>query len=110
MTNPIIQTDLAEILKEIKSDQKAMFDEMRSGQKEILAKVNNLEVSLETVKGDIKAVDERLSGQITAVNTKVEQIDKRISNQEFFNRGIFGGIVLIVLGGAAKIFGWVGNP
>ena len=50
MTNPTIETDIAEILKDL-----------QKGQKDIL-------ISLETVKGDIKALD-----------TKVEQLDKRIA-------------------------------
>ena len=69
MSNIQIEIDLAEILKEIKLDQRTMLEEMRSGQKEILKKVTALEVSLETVKGDIKALD-----------IKVEQLDKRIGN------------------------------
>ncbi|MBE9170582.1 hypothetical protein IQ238_24725 [Pleurocapsales cyanobacterium LEGE 06147] len=99
MSNIQIETDLAEILKEIKSDQKAMLEEMRSGQKEILKKVNELEVSLAEIKGDIKTLD-----------TKVEQLDKRISNSEFTNRGILIGLVVVILGSAAKFFGLVGNP
>jgi septal ring factor EnvC (AmiA/AmiB activator) len=105
MTNPTIQTDIAEILKEIKSDQKAMLEEMRSGQKEILKevssvkeKVNHLEVSLEAVKGDIKAL-----------NTQVDQLDKRISNSELTNRGVLIGLIVVILGGAAKFFGFVNN-
>lgn len=99
MTNPIIQTNIAEILKEIKLDQRAMIEEMRSGQKEILGEVNNLKVSLETVKGDIKALD-----------TKVEQLDKRIGNRELTNRGVLIGLIVVILGGAAKFFGFVGSP
>lgn len=61
MTNPTIQVDIAEILKDL-----------QSGQKEILKEIAEIKVSLETVKGDIKALD-----------TKVEQLDKRVANQEF---------------------------
>ncbi|GAB4539974.1 MAG: hypothetical protein Tsb0014_30860 [Pleurocapsa sp.] len=59
MTNPIIQTDIAEILKEIKSDQKKLLEE-----------VNELKLGQAEIKGDIKALD-----------TKVEQLDKRIGNK-----------------------------
>ena len=96
MTNPIIQTDIAEVLKEIKIDQKTMLNEMRSGQKEILKEISDIKVSLETVKGDIKALD-----------TKVEQLDKRIANQEFMNRGVFIGLLLALLGGIINFFGWI---
>ena len=95
MTNPTIQTDIAEVLKEIQLDQKTMLNEMRSGQKEILKEISDIKVGLETVKGDIKALD-----------TKVEQLDKRIANQEFLNRGVFIGLLLALLGGVVNFFGW----
>ena len=78
MSNPTIETDIAEILKDL-----------QKGQKDIL-------ISLETVKGDIKALD-----------TKVEQLDKRVGNQEFLNRGIFIGLLLALLSGLVNYFGWM---
>lgn len=66
MTNPTIEIDIAEILKDL-----------QSGQKEILKEISNVKVSQEAIKGDIKALD-----------TKIEQLDKRIGNVEFANRGI----------------------
>ena len=80
MTNPTVEIDIAEILKDLQKGQK------------------NIQITLETIKGDIKALD-----------TKVEQIDKRVSNQEFTNRGILIGLILTLLGGALKIFGWMPN-
>lgn len=85
MNNPIIETDISVILKEL-----------QSGQKEILKEISDVKVSLETVKGDIKALD-----------TKVEQLDKRIANQEFLNRGVFIGLVLALLGGLINWLGWM---
>lgn len=96
MTNPTIQTDIAEVLKEIQIDQKTMLNEMRSGQKEILKEISDIKVSLETAKDDIKALD-----------AKVEQLDKRIANQEFLNRGVFIGLLLALLGGVVNFFGWI---
>jgi hypothetical protein len=71
-TNPVIETNIAEILKEIKS-----------GQKKLLEKVNDLKLGQAKIEGKIDALDERLSGQIKALHTKVEQLDKRVGNQEF---------------------------
>lgn len=79
MTNPKIETDIAEILKDL-----------QKGQKEI-------QITLETIKGDIKALD-----------TKVDQLDKRVGNVEFANRGILISLVVVILGGVVKLFG-VGN-
>jgi DUF917 family protein len=99
MSNPLIETDLAEILKEIRLDQKKMLEE-----------INHIKVGQVTIEGQIKAVDEKLSGQIKAVDTKVEQIDKRVGNQEFTNRGVLVGLILVILGGAAKLFGFGFRP
>lgn len=98
MSNIQLETDLAEILKEIKSDQKKLLEE-----------VNNLKLGQAKIEGKISAVDEKLSGQIKALDTKVEQLDKRVSNSEFTNRGILIGLVVVILGGAAKFLGLMGN-
>ena len=88
MTNPVIETDLTEILSEIKEDIKTISN-----------RLNTIEVGQAEIKGDIKALD-----------AKVEQLDKRVSNQELTNRGILVGLVVIIFGGAAKLFGLIGNP
>lgn len=88
MTNPIIQTDLIEILGEIKDEIKTISD-----------RLNKIEVGQAEIKGEIKALD-----------TKVEQLDKGVGNQEFTNRGILIGIIIVILGGVAKFFELVGNP
>ena len=49
MNNPTIQTDIAEILRDL-----------RSGQKEILKEISDIKVTLETVKADIKALDTKV--------------------------------------------------
>lgn len=88
MTNPTIETDIAEVLKDL-----------QTGQKNILQELSSIKVSLESVKGDIKALD-----------TKVEQLDKRVANQEFLNRGVFIGLLVALLGGVVNIFGWGAKP
>lgn len=87
MSNPTIETDIAEILKDL-----------QSGQKEIMKEISDVKVSLEGVKGDIKVL-----------NTSIKELDKRVSNQEFTNRGVLIGLILALLGGAVKLFGWMPN-
>ncbi len=87
MSNPTIETDIAEILKDL-----------QSGQKEIMKEISDVKVSLEGVKGDIKVL-----------NTSIKELDKRVSNQEFTNRGVLIGLILALLGGAVKLFGWIPN-
>ncbi|NJK56876.1 MAG: DUF4164 family protein [Pleurocapsa sp. SU_5_0] len=56
-------------------------------------RLNKLEISQADLKGDIKSLE-----------TKTEQLDKRIGNIEFANRGILVGLVVVVLGGFAMFF------
>ncbi len=61
--------------------------------------VTDLKVGIAEVKGEIETLD-----------TKVDGLDKRVSNQEFTNRGVLVGLIVVILGGAAKFFGIIGNP
>ena len=99
MDNPVIQTDIAEVLGQINQKLDRIDD-----------RLTKIEVGQAEIKGDLKAIDEKLSGQIKALDTKVEQLDKRVGNQEFTNRGVLIGLIVVILGGAAKFFGMVGNP
>ncbi|WP_373542554.1 hypothetical protein [Chamaesiphon sp.] len=92
----IVETDLKEILTRI--DQK--LDGLQRD-------VTELKISATELKGDIRTLDERLSGQINTLDTKVEGLSTRIQNQEFTSRAILGGLLLIVLGGAAKMFNFM---
>ena len=132
MTNPIIQTDIAEVLTAINNKLNTIDDrlvQVEIGQARIEGKIEAIDEKLsgkietvdEKLSGKIEAVDEKLSGKIEAVNeklsgqvksldAKVDQLDKRISNSELTNRGILIGLVVIILGGAAKLFGLMPNP
>lgn len=62
-------------------------------------KVDNLTVELTTVKGDIKALSEKVDG-----------LSKRVDSVDFINRGVFVALIIAILGGFAKIFGFIGTP
>ncbi len=68
-------------------------------QKEITEFRLETKISFETVKGELKVLDEKGNG-----------LSKRLENQEFVNRGILVALVIAILGSAAKLLGWVGNP
>ena len=109
MDNPVIQTDIADVLGQInqKLDKiDSRLTKLEVGQAEIKGDLKTVD---EKLSGQIKAVDEKLSGQIKALDTKVEQLDKRVGNQEFANRGVLVGLIVAILGGAAKFFGMIGN-
>ena len=91
---PTIETDLKEIF--------AKFDQRLDRMEDSL---NRLHVSQAEIKGDIKAIDEKLSGQIKTLDEKVTGIGKRLENQEFINRGVLVAVIVALLGGAGKFFG-----
>ena len=66
--------------------------------------ISDLKIELTEVKGDIETLDEKLSGQITTLDTKVEQLDKRIVNQEFINRSVLIGLILAFVGSVVSMF------
>lgn len=82
-----IEQDLKEILGKI--DQK-----LDGLQKDIV----ELKIGQTEIKGEIKTLSERING-----------IDERVKNQDFISRGILVGLILAILGGLAKLFGFVGN-
>ena len=141
MTNPVVQTDIGEVLgqinakldgmgdrlnklevgqAEIKGDIKAI-DEKLSGQiknidEKLSGQIKNTDEKLsgqikntdEKLSGQIKTLDEKVSGQKEASDTKTDQLEKRISNQEFFNRIIGGSLVVSILGGVVSFF-WMAS-
>lgn len=84
-----VENDLREVLGEIKQQLHVI-------QKD----VTDLKVSQTEIRGDIKVLDEKITG-----------IGKRLENQEFIGRSIFVGIILALLVGAVKLlFGLPNSP
>ena len=96
MNNPVIQTDLGEILIEIKQELRTIGDRLgrlEVGQAELRGDIKNIDERLsgqiksldERLSGQIKSLDERLSGQIKANDEKlsgrIEVLDKKLSGQ-----------------------------
>ena len=82
MDNPIIQTDIAEILSEIKQELKTTND-----------RLGKIEIGQTEIKGEIKALD-----------VKTEQLNTRVGNVEFAVRGVLVGLTVVILGGFAMFF------
>ncbi|MGK7873660.1 MAG: hemolytic enterotoxin [Xenococcaceae cyanobacterium] len=101
MSNTPIQvtTELSQVLERIdlkidKLDQKIdkLDEKFETKLDKIDERLNKLEVGQAEMKGDIKA------------------LDKRLESQEFVSRGVLVGLIIAILGGFAKLFGFVGNP
>ena len=120
MPPTIVETDLKEILGSIQKDLKdiredlsdlkinqARMEERLSAQINLVDEKLSGQISLvdEKLSAQINLVDEKLSGQIGLVDEKVSGLGKRLEFQEFINRSILAGLILLVLGGAAKYLG-----
>ena len=75
-----------------------------------------IEQDLKEVLGEINQKLDHLQGDVSDLKVgqarleeKVDGLGKRIDNQEFISRGVLIGLLVAVLGGLAKVFGFVGN-
>ena len=96
MPNPTVEIKLEDILVSIQKDLKEIRDDL-----------TDLKVSQAEIKGEIKTLDEKLSGQVKTLDEKVTGIGKRLENQEFLNRGVLAALIVALIAGAAKLFGWL---
>jgi uncharacterized protein YoxC len=87
-----IESDLKEILTKL--DQK--IDKLSE---DVNRKIDRLAEDVNDVKISVARLEE-----------KVEGLSKRVESQEFTNRGVLIGLIIAIMGGAAKLFGFVGNP
>ncbi|NJL53567.1 MAG: hemolytic enterotoxin [Hydrococcus sp. SU_1_0] len=100
-----IESDLKEILTKIdnrldKIDQR--FEKLETKIDDRFDKVDQRFEKIETKINEIQVSTARLE-------EKTEGLSQRISSQEFVNRGVLIGLIVAILGGAAKLFGFVGN-
>ena len=75
------------------------FDKVDERFDKVDERLTKLEIGQADLKGDIKVLDEKIEGLTVGV-----------AYQEFTNRGILIALVVAVLGGAAKLFGFFPNP
>ena len=110
MSNETVSYSLESVLTRIESKIDKIDERLTKleiGQAELKAEL----------KGDIKVLDEKieglkgeLKGDIKVLDEKIEGLTARVGYQEFTNRGILIALVVAVLGGAAKLFGFFPNP
>ena len=70
---------------------------------DVLKRIENKLDTMQKDLTDLKVGQARLE-------EKVDGLGKRLDYQEFINRGVLIGLIVALLGGLAKMFGWIGNP
>ncbi|MEB3193418.1 MAG: DUF4164 domain-containing protein [Snowella sp.] len=81
---------------EVNQKMDRQFAEVNKQFVEVNQKLNKLEIGQVELSGEIKTLEEKVSG-----------IDKRLDNQEFINRGVLVALIVALIGGVAKLFGWL---
>ena len=97
--NQKMDRQFAEVNKqfaEVNQKMDRQFAEVNKQFVEVNQKLNKLEIGQVELSGEIKTLEEKVSG-----------IDKRLDNQEFINRGVLVALIVALIGGAAKLFGWL---
>ena len=99
------QNELKLSVSELRGEVRTLGTELRGEVKTLGTELRGEVKTLSTeLRGEIKNLDEKLSGKINTLDVKVEGLSTRVSNQEFLLRTIVGGLILIILGGVAKMF------
>ncbi|MDJ0659732.1 MAG: hypothetical protein QNJ42_09605 [Crocosphaera sp.] len=99
MNEPMtVKYSLEDILKKID-------DKLDSNHKEVKQDIKDVNTKLDTIQRDITDLK---VGQ-AKLEEKVDGLGKRLDYQEFINRGVIIGLIVALLGGLAKMLGFIGN-
>jgi predicted nucleic acid-binding Zn-ribbon protein len=90
----------------IEFDLKEILIRFENKLDKIETKVDKLSDDIGEVKTHLVKVEEEIKGEIKVLEATIDGISKRIDTQEFINRGVIIGLLLAVLGGFAKVFGF----
>ncbi|KAB0242091.1 DUF4164 domain-containing protein [Microcystis aeruginosa EAWAG127a] len=110
MSNETVTYSLESVLTRIESKIDSLekrMDERFDKVDERFDKVEDQLTKVEIGQAELKA---ELKGDIKVLDEKIEGLTVRVGYQEFTNRGILIALVVAVLGGAAKLFGFFPNP
>ncbi|MDB9307803.1 hypothetical protein PN471_03910, partial [Aphanizomenon sp. CS-733/32] len=85
------------------------FAEVNQKFTEVNQKFAEVNQKLETIDGRLNKLEfgqAELSGEIKTLDEKVIGIDKRLDNQEFINRGVLVAVIIALISGVVKLFGF----
>ena len=114
MSNETVTYSLEAVLTRIESKidslEKRMDEKIDSLEKRMNERFDKVEDRLTKVEIGQAELKGELKGDIKVLDEKIEGLTVRVGYQEFTNRGILIALVVAVLGGAAKLFGFFPNP
>jgi hypothetical protein len=80
---------------EVNQKMDRQFAEVNKKLEIIDGRLNKLEICQAELSGEIKTLEEKVIG-----------IDKRLDNQEFINRGVLVAVIIALISGVVKLFGF----
>ena len=102
MTNPTIEIEIAEILKEIQTDQKTMLKEIQSDRQIILDEIANLKLGQSKIEGRIGRLEEKVKN-IDETVKEVKNTQKTLVSDVADLKGAKSLIIPIVVAVTASI-------
>ncbi|WP_071879912.1 DUF4164 family protein [Microcystis aeruginosa] len=103
MSNETVTYSLEAVLTRIESKIDSLEKRMDGRFDKVEDRLTKVEIGQAELKAELK-------GDIKVLDEKIEGLTTRVGYQEFTNRGILIALVVAVLGGAAKLFGFFPNP
>ena len=94
---------------EVNQKMDRQFAEVNQKFAEVNQKFTEVNRKLETIDGRLNKLEigqTELSGEIKTLEEKVSGIDKRLDNQEFINRGVLVAVIIALISGVVKLFGF----
>ena len=88
-------TEVNQKFTEVNQKIEKQFTEVNKKLETIDGRLNKLEIGQAELSGEIKTLEEKVSG-----------IDKRLDNQEFINRGVLVAVIIALISGVVKLFGF----
>ncbi|MFM6473170.1 MAG: hypothetical protein ACKPGH_06640, partial [Dolichospermum sp.] len=82
------------------------FAEVNQKMDKQFAEVNKKLETIDTRLNKLEIGQAELSGEIKTLEEKVIGIDKRLDNQEFINRGVIVAVIIALISGVVKLFGF----
>jgi hypothetical protein len=97
---------LEDVLERFEQKMDRQFAEVNQKMDRQFAEVNKQFAEVNKQFAEVNQKVE-LSGEIKTLDEKINGIDKRLDNQEFLNRGVLVALIVALIAGAAKLFGWL---
>ncbi|QGZ89700.1 DUF4164 family protein [Microcystis aeruginosa] len=110
MSNETVTYSLEAVLTRIESKIDSLEKRMNERFDKVDERFDKVEDRLTKVEIGQAELKAELKGDIKVLDEKIEGLTVRVAYQEFTNRGILIALVVAVLGGAAKLFGFFPNP